>query len=906
MRHSHRFTADLLGVFAFVAIAALATTAQNSQPRSLVTKPVNESQMVVLHGNTHPLARAEFDRGAAPDSLPMENMMLVLKRSTEQEAALATLLREQQDSNSPNYHKWLTPAEFGARFGPSDHDLGIITSWLTSHGFAVVNVPPGRGVIQFSGTAAQIQGAFRTSIHSFEVRGESHWANVSDPQIPEALADVVAGVNTMHNFHKKPMSRVFGTFSRSNATGQVKPRHANFTFDLNNGCGFQQAGCFALGPFDFATIYNVLPLWNAGTPIDGTGETIAIVGDSNLKIQDVRNFRSIFGLPAKDPQIVIPSGATDPGLNGDELEAALDVQWSGAVAKNADIMFVTAKTTNAAEGVDIAAQFIINIMPTPPPILSESFGLCEFDLGAAGNDMFNSMWAQAAGEGITVLVSTGDNGAPACDFPNNNPSLSLAARSGLQVSGLASTPNNIAVGGTDFDQFQNPTVFWNTTNATNTQASAKGYIKETTWNDSCTNNQFVLVGFSALPEVNCNNLTNLASLINPIGASGGVSGCTNGANTLANCAGGYDKPAFQAGPGVPNDGKRDLPDVSLFAGDGLVGSFYAICEQDLNTPSNNPPPCSLSNPDADIVGVGGTSVSTQAFAGIMAMIVQKTNSRQGIGALTTMYQMAAAQSVAGCNTAGPASDCVFHDVTKGTISQPCLKGSPNCIVAVSTDANGILAGCDAGPGFDLATGLGTPNVENLVNNFSTAPAVAAPDFSLSMANCTSTVVIPSPGGSGNFTAVITQTNGFSGSYTFACTQLPSEAACNVTTSNIDANHISAKVTVSTMAASASIPPRAPQPPSRFTAGSLTAAMLLFASAILFLGLRAKQRRLGMALALLAFGAAMTMAACGGSGGGGGGGGGGGNAGTPSGTTSPTLTVTSGSTSHAMQFVLIVD
>ena len=903
MRTRH-ITSQLLVLFAFIFAAALAAPAQTNQPKSLVTKPIDESQMIVLHGNTHPLATAEFDRGAAPASLPMENMLLVLKRSPDQETALQTLLRDQQDPSSPSYHKWLTPTEFGKRFGPSDQDISVITSWLTSHGFAVVNVAPGRGVIQFSGTAAQIGSAFHTSIHKFVVRGESHWANASDPQIPAALSDAIVGVNAMHNFYRKPMSRVVGTFSRSNATGEVRPLHSNFSFDIGNCSGFVTAGCFAVAPFDFATIYNLLPLWNAG--IDGTGVTIGIVGDSNINIQDVRNFRSIFGLPAKDPTIVVPPGATDPGVqpNGDELESDLDIQWAGAVAKNANIMFVVAANPQQAgsPGVDIAANYILNLA-SPPPVMSESFGDCEFNLGTAGNAMFNSMWAQGATEGITIVVSTGDNGAPACDFPNNNPSLSMPASSGLQVSGLASTPNNIAVGGTDFDQVTNPTAFWNTTSANGTEESAKGYIPETTWNDSCTNASFVLVGFNALPEVNCNDTTHLAQLINPIGGSGGVSNCTNGANMIANCSGGNAKYQFQIGPGVPNDGKRDLPDVSLFAGDGLFGSFYVICEQDINTPTNTP--CSLSDPNNDIVGVGGTSASAQAFAGVMALIVQKTNSRQGIGALKTMYEMAAAQSITGCNTASPANTCVFHDVTKGTISQPCVKNSPNCIVATSGDSTGILSGCDAAPGFDLATGLGTPNIANLVNNFSSGVGAGSADFSLSLANCTSTIVISTPGGSGNFTAVITEMNGFSGAYTFACSGLPSEATCKVTTSNIDATHISAQVTVSTTAKSVLAPRTAPQhrpggPSPWSTSGVIGLALLLCAMAT-WAGLRMQNRKLSSALALLAFAAALTMAACGG-----GGGGGGGNAGTPTGTSTPTLTVTSGSTSHAMNFTLIVN
>jgi subtilase family serine protease len=893
-------------LFAFVSIAALPALAQTNQARSLVTQPVNENQMLVLHGNTHPLARAEFDQGAAPASLPMENIQLVLKRSPEQEAALTELLREQQDPSSPNYHKGVTPEEFGARFGASDHDIQAVTSWLQSHGLRILEVSPGRNIIQFSGTAAQVEAALRSSIHSYVVKGEQHWANASDPQIPAALTDIVAGVNTLHNFRKKPMSHMIGTFSRSNATGEVKPLHPEFTFDLGSPCGgFSTAGCFAVAPFDFATIYNVLPLWNAG--IDGTGVTIAIVGDSNINPADVTNFRSIFGLPAKAPIVIIADNGTDPGIkpppNGDELESDLDVEWAGAVAKGATIDFVISADTNGTAGVDLAAEHIIK--HNLAPVMSESFGACELALGTGGNTFYNSLWQMGAAEMITIVVSTGDNGSSACDFPNSNQTKALPASSGLQVSGIASTPFNIAVGGTDFDQLSNPTAFWNTTSAGSTELSAKGYIPETTWNDSCTNVDFILVGFNALPEINCNDTKDIAQSIDPIGASGGVSNCTTpSTSNPPKCAGGYAKPAFQIGPGVPNDGKRDIPDVSLFAGDGLVGSFFIICEQDQNNPSTNNP-CSLASPDNDTVGVGGTSASAQAFAGIMALVVQKTGNRQGIGAATAMYELAAKQSVAGCNSSAPASTCVFNDVTKGTISQPCVKNSPNCIVATSSDANGILSGCDAAAGYDLATGLGTINAENLVNNFTNGAGAGSVDFSLSLTNCTSTITV-SPGGAGSFTAVITEMNGFNSALTFTCAPMPSKATCAVTTTNIDATHISAKVTVTTMAASRMIP-GGPPPSGRglwIQRSPIALAFLVSVAIILFLvGFCAKHRRLSAAMALVVLALIVTMAACGG---GGGGGGGGGNPGTPASVSNPTFTASGGGSTHSMNFTLIVE
>lgn len=256
-------------------------------PRPLVTQALNLSQTTVLRGNTHPLARAQYDRGVAPSNLPMRRMQLVLTRSPEQESALRKLIEDQQTKGSANYHKWITPEEFGKQFGPSDSDLQIVTGWLQSQGFQVASIAQGKTAIEFSGTAGQVQRAFHTAIHRYAVKGESHWANASDPAIPSALVPVVKGVLTLHNFPR-----------HSNATFQGQPvralpRHTPplplFTFTQ------QQTTYYGLGPTDFATIYNVLPLWNAG--IDGTGQTIAIVGESNINLSDIEAFRSCSDCP---------------------------------------------------------------------------------------------------------------------------------------------------------------------------------------------------------------------------------------------------------------------------------------------------------------------------------------------------------------------------------------------------------------------------------------------------------------------------------------------------------------------------------------------------------------------------------------------------------------------------------
>jgi subtilase family serine protease len=635
----------------------------------------------------------------------MERMLLVLKRSPEQETALRRLLDDQQDKASPNYHKWLTPTEFGRKFGPSDDDMQTITSWLQSHGFQVGSTK-GRTALEFSGSASQVQEAFHTAIHKYLVKDKQHWANAGDPSIPAALTPAVAGVSSLHNFPRHPMSVLAGTFSREKATGKITAIQPQFTFP--SGCVENSPNnnpCFyGLGPYDFATIYDLLPLWNSG--INGTGQTIAIVGESDINIQDVRDFRNLFGLPVNDPTIIL--NGPDPGIQGDESEADIDVQWSGAVAPNATIDFVVSRSTETTAGIDLSAVYIVE--NNLAPVMSESYGLCELGLGTTGNQFFNSLWQQAAAQGITVFISAGDNGAAGCD--DFNAASPAPAQFGLQVSGFASTPYNVAVGGTDFNDFSNPSIYWNTTNDSTTQASAKSYIPETTWNDSCTNAIFGTIGFSTNAETNCNNSRLIPSFVVPLGGSGGVSNCTTPSGSSAsNCAGGYAKPSWQTGSGVPNDGKRDLPDVSLFASNGFLGNFYIVCESD------RVGPCSLQYPYTNFLGFGGTSVSSPAFAGIMALVNQQMSAqglstRQG-NANYIFYKLAAQEPAA------------FHDVTSGTIAMPCLRGSPNCTTTNSFDQYGVMTGYNAAPGYDLATGLGSVDAQTLVNKWSSVVSLSS-------------------------------------------------------------------------------------------------------------------------------------------------------------------------------------
>jgi subtilase family serine protease len=932
----------LLAALSFVFISQRSAGQSTGTP-SLITQPIDESKLVVLTGNTHPLARAKYDQGPAPSSLAMDRMMLVLKTTATQGAALQSLLAQQQDRSSANYHKWLTPQEFGAQFGVSDADIQKITSWLQSQGFQVDSVANGRNVIQFSGNAAQVQTAFHTTIHKYAVNGKENWANSSDPSIPAALTPAVAGVASLNNFPKKAAHRLGGTVTRDVATGKLKAVKPQFTYPA--GCqGTTGSECYGVTPTDFATIYNILPLWNAG--ITGAGETIAIISDSDVNPADLTNFRSLFGLPAVNFQRTYTPGSSssNPGIqacdadalptsNGNECEAALDVQWSGAVAPGATINLVISADTATSFGGDISAQYIID--NNLAKIIGYSYGECELGLGTAGNAFYGGSptvkdsvgeWAQAAAEGITVVVSTGDSGSTGCDSDSDG---ELGAEFGLAVNGVASTPYNVAIGGTDFNDATNPTTYWNSSNpSTTTEASVKGYIPEVTYNDTCTNSIIeTIIGLGGNIETDCNELitnSNLNFLLEPAGGGGGVSACTtSNGETPSSCSGGYPKPSWQTALTV-NDGKRDLPDFAIFAGDGTLQNFYLYCQAD-NDPSNaacSLTPGSSTSPYPDILMVGGTSVSTEVFAGMVALLNQSTGSAQGL-VNTNLYALAG-QSWANCQSNGAqTSACIFNQVTSGTIAMPCnaaqtvADNATGCtvanngdVIAQTTQANGALA-YNAGPGYNLATGLGSLNVDSLVNQWNVGSGGAA-DFVIS--SSPAAVTVSTAGGTGNTVLTIVPLNNFNDTVAFSassCSGLPTGATCNFSASPVSANGTTS-LTITTAAAATAPPAVRPLGSGRWTVGTIASLACALAIAIILLITRSKNRRWSTAAACAVFLLTVGIAACGGGGssssGGGGGGGGGGSTTTVVEPVAVTITGTSttGKVSHTTSVMLTAE
>ena len=527
--------------FLILCGVCIAANGQVSRPAAVL----GETQLVALTGNIHPLARAEYDMGPVDAETRLDRMILELQPSAMQQAKLDLLVEEQQDAASPLYHQWLKPAEYGARFGASVSQLQQITAWLTAHGFAIDEIAANNRLIVFSGTAAQVEETFHTTIHRYNVDGEEHIANAGNPQIPAALAGVVGGVVSLHNFRR---TSAISSLRKLNSKPLAGP-HAEYSAGASH----------YMFPQDFATIYDLNTLYTEGT--NGAGASIAIAGRSNINLSDVASFRATSGLAANAPTVLVP--ATDPGLvGGDQDEATLDVEWSGAVAPSVEVKLVVEASTATSDGVDLAAQYIVN--HATAPVVSVSYGSCEQAMSSAEQAFYSSLWQQAASQGMSVFVAAGDAGAAGC----NTGAEAMGAGSG--VNGLCSSPYSTCVGGTEFNEGMDYAAYWAAANGAG-NASALSYIPEKVWNESGANG-------------GCG-----------LWASGG------GVSTL------YPQPSWQKGVGATSaaqdaGGMRMVPDVAMSAADH---DGYVIYE------------------NGTYWVIAGTSASSPSFAGIMALVVEK-------------------------------------------------------------------------------------------------------------------------------------------------------------------------------------------------------------------------------------------------------------------------------------------
>ena len=757
----------------YFAFAVLGTSAVYAQipARSLITARTEENNRVTLRGNTRSEAIAANDRGRLPDSTKLDHMFFLLQRAPEREQALVSMIDQLHDRKSPNFHKWLTPEQFGENYGVGDADLRVIRGWLESHGFTVNLTYTSRMMIDFSGTAGKVREAFHTEIHQLSVNGETHIANMTDPEIPAALAPAVKGVVSLNDFRpRKMMKRV------------VKPAKADFT--ISDACGFltglrdTTSSCEALMPADLATIYNLNPLFSAG--ISGKGQTIVVIEDEDAySLGDWSSFRKVAGLSRAYPYGTIsqthPGNCTDPGDLNDTTddEVAIDMEWASAAAPNAAIQVAVCADSSQTFGGLIALENILNAPganTTGPAIISISYGESESQNGATQNAAYNTTYQQGAAEGVSIFVSSGDEG-PASSNANGADSTR-----GITVSGFTSTPYNISVGGTDFaDSYMGTqSTYWSPTNSAASYGSALSYMPEIPWNDSCADNLIInflstyyssnlINGFGPSGTGLCNTypFDTTSALLTTGSGSGGPSNCATGAPSTSGapasggtCAG-YAKPSWQSVVGNPSDGVRDIPDVSLMAANGVWNHFYIICMSNPAEVSEGyATPC--SSPVQDWPGYGGTSVSSPIWAGIQALVNQKTGERWG-NANTVYYAIARSEygssGNASCNSSlGNAigASCVFNDVTQGSIYLPCATtGSGtsarlyNCYRPSATDKTADYGVMSAAPmTFPGLAGPGPVTALNVTaggSGYSSAPSCAISGDAGSGATCTTSI-----------------------------------------------------------------------------------------------------------------------------------------------------------------------
>ena len=693
---------SLSHVTGLVAAALLTVSFASAQQPRRILQEIDPSSAVVLPGSVNPRVAAARDLGRLDPGTALEGITLWFQPTAEQKAQLDALVQAQQTPGSPDYHVWLTPAEYAARFGLSDADLAAVQNWLESQGFTIDRVSNSHTSISFSGTVGQIESAFQTEMHRYQMGAETHFANASDLSLPTALSGVVRSVRNLSDFRPAPQ------FLPSPAS--TRPA---FTLAQNDE--------HFLTPKDIATIYDINPVYSSG--YTGSGETIAVVGQSEIVTSDITNFQNAAGLTVKAPNIVlVPGSGTAATVSGDEAESDLDIEYSGGVATGATIDFIYVGN-NQTYSVFDSLQYAVDNKSAS--IITMSYGLCETQLSSTDYSTLEGIMEQGASQGQTILAASGDSGSTGCYDPTSKSGVT-AAMEVLAVNYPASSAYAVGVGGSELipaDTASSNTTYWDSASGSDVISSARSYIPEQTWNDDS------------------------ASIGQQYGALYAVSSGGGGISTLT------ARPSWQTGvTGIASGSFRLVPDVSLAS--SAEYAPYLYCTSDTSSwSSGQKASCNSGFHDSttgDLTAAGGTSFATPIFAAMLAMIEQKEGSSLGV-ANTNLYSLAASAST---------YSSAFHDITIG--GNQCTAGSSYCSSAGASEY-------PAGVGYDEATGLGSVDFNNLFAAWTGATtgggggtgSTGSGDFKLSATNVTAT-----QGSSAVSTLTISSENSYAGTVAF--------------------------------------------------------------------------------------------------------------------------------------------
>ena len=657
--------------WATFSLSTAMLAAQTPAPR--ITTEIDNSERATIPGTRPSIANLANDAGRVPPAARIQGISMVFRRSAAEESILQSLLAAQQNTASSLYHKWLTPDQFAAQFGLAESDISTVAAWLEQQGFSVDGVSRSKNRIAFSGTAGQVAATFGAELRYYKIDGHKYYAPSSDISVPTALSSLVLSVTNLSSF--RPRSHV-----------KFRPKFTS-----------SQSGNHYLTPKDVATIYDIGAAYTAG--YTGSGQSIAIVGQSSISLSDVENFQSAAGLTVKDPTLVlVPDSGTATVSSGDESESDLDLEYSGGIARGASIFFVYVGNNSNYSVWDSINYAVDNQVA---PVISTSYGDCETDLGSANYSTLNSVLAQAAAQGQTVIAAAGDSGSTDCYGYTN---LTTSQQEALAVDFPASSQYVTGMGGTEFpsdDVSSSNTTYWDSASGSDVISSALSYIPEQVWNDDSSSN-----GLSS--------------------GGGGVSTLTA-------------RPSWQTGvPGIPSGGYRLVPDISLDASPNNAG--YLFCSSDSGA-TGITGSCSNGFRDSNdqyLTVAGGTSFDAPIFAGMLAIINQKLNST-GQGVVNrTLYTLAA-----DATTYAQA----FHDITSE--SNECAAGSSYCSSAGESEY-------PATTGYDEASGLGSVNFYDLLLAWPTT-ASSVLDASTTTLSATTT----SPASGANDTITITVASGSS-------------------------------------------------------------------------------------------------------------------------------------------------